>query len=191
MDSSRQLSLKAKKRVAIHEAGHTLVGYHLLGPDSIEHLSVIPAASGSLGAAYLHRQESLELPDAESIRKRLAVLMGGRVAEMLCYPVEGPSCGAENDIREATRLAQDAVGTWGLDPEFPLVSMEVLSPSLQQALAAKFLALVQNWLNAAESRAAEELALHRNRLDSIAQRLVLAETLHRAEILEILAQRNP
>ena len=191
MDSSRQLSPDAKKRVAIHEAGHALLAYHLLGPDSIDHLSVIPAASGSLGAAYLHQTESLELPDADAIKNRLTILMGGRVAEVLCYSSGGPSCGAENDIREATRLAKQAVGTWGLDPEFPLLSMEALPPTLQQSLAPIFLVRVQAWVKEAEVRATEKLSRHHNCLNILGKRLMDAETLHRVEFLRILEEASP
>ena len=191
VDSSRQLNPVAKRRVAYHEAGHALLAYHLLGPDSVEHLSVIPTASGALGAAYLHQSESLDLPDAESIRRRLAVLMGGRVAEALFYLVGGPSCGAGNDIKEATSLAQLAVGTWGLDADFPMVSLDALTPSLQQALAPRLLDGIQVWLKAAEALAREELARHQASLEILVQHLITAETLHRSDILAILSQADP
>ena len=191
LDPSRQLSPDAKKRVAIHEAGHALLAYYLLGPDSIDHLSVIPAASGSLGSAYLHQADSLELPDAKAIKNRLTVLMGGRVAEGLCYSAGGASCGAENDIREATRLAQQAVGNWGLDPEFPLLSMEALPLTLQQALAPTFLARVQAWVKEAEVRATEELGRHHNCLNILGKCLMDAETLHRVDFLKILEEAPP
>jgi len=190
VDSSRQLNPVAKRRVACHEAGHALLAYHLLGPGSVEHLSVIPTASGGLGAAYLHQSESLDLPDADFIKRRLAVLMGGRVAEALNYPGGGPSCGAENDIKEATSLAQLAVGTWGLDPDFPMVSLDALSPSLQQALAPRLLERIQVWLKAAEALAREELTRHQVSLESLVQHLITAETLHRSDIVAILTQAD-
>jgi cell division protease FtsH len=191
VDSGRQLNSVAKRRVAYHEAGHALLAYHLLGPVSVEHLTVIPTVSGGLGAAYMHQSESLDLPDADFIKKRLAVLLGGRVAEALSYPGSGPSCGAENDIKEATSLAQLAVGTWGLDPEFPMVSLDALTPSLQQALAPKLLERIQVWLKAAEARALEELTRHQASLEFLVRHLVTAETLHRSDILAILTQAGP
>jgi ATP-dependent Zn protease len=191
VDSSRQLNPVAKRRVAYHEAGHALLAYHLLGPGSVEHLTVIPAASGGLGAAYMHQSESLDLPDADFIQRRLAVLLAGRVAEALSYPDGGPSCGAENDIKEATSMAQLAVGTWGLDVDFPMVSLEALSPSLQQVLAPRLLERIQAWLKAAEAQALEELIRHQASLKILVQHLITAETLHRTEILTILATGNP
>jgi cell division protease FtsH len=191
VDSSRQLNPVVKRRVAYHEAGHALLAYHLLGPGSVEHLSVIPTASGGLGTAYLHQSESLDLPDADFIRRRLAVLLGGRVAEALNYPGGGPSCGAENDIKEATSMAQLAVGTWGLDPDFPMLSLDALTPSLQQALAPRLLERIQVWLKAAEALAQEELARHQASLELLVQHLVTTETLHRSNILAILSQADP
>lgn len=190
VDASRQLNPVAKRRVACHEAGHALLAYHLLGPGSVEHLSVIPTASGGLGAAYIHQSESLDLPDAGFIKKRLAVLMGGRVAEALNYPEGGPSCGAENDIKEATSLAQLAVGTWGLDPDFPMVSLDALTPSVQQALAPGLLERIHVWLKAAEALAQEELTRHQASLETLVQQLITVETLHRSDILAILAQAD-
>ena len=191
VDSSRQLNPVAKRRVAYHEAGHALLAYHLLGPGSVEHLTVIPAASGGLGAAYMHQSESIDLPDADFIKKRLAVLMGGRVAEALSNPGGGPSCGAENDIKEATSMAQHAVGTWGLDPDFPMVSLEALTHSLQQALAPRLLERIQVWLKAAETLAQEELTRHQSSLEILVQHLITAETLHRSDILAILTKADP
>ena len=190
MDASRRLNPVAKRRVACHEAGHALLAYHLLGPGSVEHLSVIPTASGGLGAAYIHQSESLDLPDAGFIKRRLAVLLGGRVAETLSYPGGGPSCGAENDIKEATTMAQLAVGTWGLDPEFPMVSLDALTPSVQQALAPGLLERIHVWLKAAEALAQEELTRHQASLETLVQQLITVETLHRSDILAILAQAD-
>ena len=119
------------------------------------------------------------------------MLLGGRVAEALSYLEGGPSCGAENDIKEATTMAQLAVGTWGLDPEFPMVSLDALSPSLQQALAPRLLERIQVWLKAAEARALEELTRHKASLGILVQHLITAETLHRSDILAILTQADP
>ena len=72
----------------------------------------------------------MDLLDRESVERQLAVFLAGRVAEELSHP-EGPSRGAESDLQEATRMAQQAIGAWGMDPEFPLLSMEALPISLQ------------------------------------------------------------
>lgn len=185
-DGGRRLDAETKRRVSFHEAGHAVVAFHLRGPDSIEHLSVIPAASGSLGTTYSHRSEGLELMDRRAIEQRLAVLLAGRVAEAILHPETGPSCGAENDLKGATHLAQLAVGAWGLDPEFPLLAMEALPTAVQHALSTHFLERIQHWICVAEKLAQAELTRHQAQLEALALRLAEAEVLHRPDLLALL-----
>jgi cell division protease FtsH len=186
VNGSLCLDSRTKRRLAFHEAGHALLAYQLLGPGSIEHVSVIPAVSGPLGATYRRRSESVDLLDREGIERQLAVLLAGRVAEGLSHPETGPSCGAESDLQEATRMAQQAIGAWGLDPEFPLLSMEALPISLQHALSSHLLERIQHWIQRAEELARTELTRNQERLEALALRLAEAETLHRADLLTLL-----
>ncbi len=185
-EGSLRMDEATKRRVAVHEAGHALVAFHLFGPDRIEHLSVIPAASGILGTTYQRRSESVDLMDRRAVENQMAMLLAGRVAESLSHPETGPSQGAENDLREATRLAQFAIGAWGLDSEFPLLSMETLPISLQHELSTQFLARIQHWIQQGETRAKQELTCHREQLDALALRLSEAETLHRPDLIAML-----
>ncbi len=185
-NGSLRLDEATKRRVAFHEAGHALVAFHLMGSDRIEHLSVIPAASGTLGTTFQRRSETVDLMDRRAVEHQMAMLLAGRVAEGLSHPETGPSQGAENDLQEATRLAQFAIGAWGLDPEFPLLSMEALPISLQHELSSQFLARIQQWIQAAEARANVELTRHREQLEALALRLAEAETLHRPDLIAML-----
>jgi len=185
-DTGLCLDAATRRRVACHEAGHALAAFILLGPSSIDHVSVIPSASGSLGAAYQHRSEAYHLWDRDGVERRLAVLMAGRAAETLCHAAQGPSCGAEKDLHEATRLAQQAVSTWGLDAELPNLSLDALAVNLQDALAPRVLDRVENWLKAAEATARRELAKHQGTLDHLTQALLEKETLHRMDLLKLL-----
>ncbi|MDP2874619.1 MAG: AAA family ATPase [Holophaga sp.] len=186
LEGSVRMDQVTKRRVAFHEAGHALVAFHLLGPDRIEHLSVIPAASGTLGTMFQRRSETVDLMDRRTVEHQMAMLLAGRVAEGFSHPETGPSQGAENDLQEATRLAQFAIGAWGLDPEFPLLSMEALPISLQHELSSQFLGRIQHWIQAAEALARVELTRHREQLKALALRLAEAETLHRPDLIAIL-----
>jgi len=189
-NGSLRLDEAAKRRVAFHEAGHGLVAFHLQGQDRVEHLSVSPAASGNLGmtlgTTYQRRSESVELMDRRAVEHQMAMLLAGRVAEGLSHPEAGPSQGAENDLQEATRLAQFAIGAWGLDPEFPLLSMEALPIGLQHELSPQFLARIQHWIQTGEDIAKVELTRHREQLEALALRLAEAETLHRPDLIAML-----
>jgi uncharacterized damage-inducible protein DinB len=69
-----------------------------------------------------------------------------------------------------------------------MVSLDALTPSLQQALAPRLLERIQVWLKAAEARAWEELARHQASLKILVQHLITAETMHRSDILAIPTQ---
>jgi len=189
-NGSLRLDEVTKRRVAFHEAGHALVAFHLLGPDRIEHLSVIPAASETLGmtlgTTFQRRSESVDLMDRRAVEHQMAMLLAGRVAEGLSHPETGPSQGAENDLQEATRLAQFAIGAWGLDPDFPLLSMEALPISLQHELSSQFLARIQHWIQTGETLAKAELTHHWEQVEVLAVRLAEAETLHRPDLIAML-----
>lgn len=110
------------RRVAVHEAGHAVLAYHLLGRDSLQHVSIVPTASGALGATYRQAADQVTIMDRPTVERHLAILFAGRVAERLYQPEMGASSGAEGDLHSATMLAHQAISAWGLDPNIPCVS---------------------------------------------------------------------
>jgi ATP-dependent Zn protease len=185
-DQALTMDEPTKRRVATHEAGHALLSFHLLGKDSLQHVSIGPTASGLLGATYRQPPEKVEILDRSAVESHLAVLMAGRTAEALMDPSSGPSSGAEGDLQEATRLAQMAVGNWGLDSEFPALSLGALQPGLQAVLAPQVLKQIGRWLQMAEAKARTVLIEHRLQLDQLTHRLLVVETLHRQELVALL-----
>lgn len=97
--------------------GHALVGTTIArlvpGSCEVEKLSIIPRVGGSLGFTYIPPStDDRMLMFASEIRARLAILLGGRAAEMLtCDDV---STGAADDIKKATSLAYQTVSEFGL-----------------------------------------------------------------------------
>jgi cell division protease FtsH len=186
-DNALSMDEPTKRRVATHEAGHALLSFHLLGKGSLQHVSITPTASGLLGATYRHPPEKVEILDRLAVESHLAVLMAGRAAEALLDPSSGPSSGAEGDLLEATKLAQMAVGNWGLDPDFPALSLGALQPGLQAVIAPQVLKQIGQWLQAAEVRARTVLTDNRPQFDRLIHGLMEVETLHRQELLALLA----
>lgn len=171
---------------AVHEAGHALVAFLLLGGKALEHVSIAPSADGVLGAAYLRLPEALELVGRAAIQHRIAILLAGRAAETLLFPEEGPSCGVALDLENATALATAAIGRWGMDETLPLLSLEGLPPDLRPRVGDRLLARVQIWLEAAQEHASALLCDHRADLERLAEALQREETLHRPELLRLL-----
>ena len=109
-----------KRTVAVHEAGHAVLGAAaarlLPGVVSpVERLSIVPRSGGALGFAYSpQKADDRALMYDVEVRAQLALLMGGRAAEALRSPAV--STGASDDIRRATELAVRAVSEFGLSP---------------------------------------------------------------------------
>ncbi|HUI21241.1 MAG TPA: ATP-dependent zinc metalloprotease FtsH [Methylocella sp.] len=110
---SRILSPPERRRVAYHEMGHALVAASLPGVDPVLKVSIIPRGVGALGYTIQHPTEDRFLLAASELRNRIAVLMGGRAAEVLLF--EGDiSTGAADDLQRATEIATEMVTRYGM-----------------------------------------------------------------------------
>ena len=111
------LTDEEKKNTAYHEAGHALVGVKLPNSDPVHKVTIIPRGM-SLGLT-----QYLPIDDRHSyyhdyLQSRLAILMGGRVAEEIF--LNQVSTGAGNDIERATDMARKMVCEWGMSDLGPL-----------------------------------------------------------------------
>ena len=105
------LSDEEKEVTAYHEAGHALVAIKTKGADPVHKITIIPRGR-ALGA-------TMQLPIDEKhgysrnyVEGRLAILMGGRSAEMVIF--NQMTTGAGNDIEQATQIARQMVTEWGM-----------------------------------------------------------------------------
>jgi cell division protease FtsH len=124
------LSPSEKQRTAYHESGHALLGMLTPGADPVRKISIVPRGH-ALGV-------TVQAPDADRygysrayLCGRITGALGGRAAEELVYG--DVTTGAENDLDQATRLARQMVGRWGMSPKVGLAS--VLPPPGQEQLA--------------------------------------------------------
>src|SRR6266702_768191 len=97
---SRVLSEKERDIVAHHEIGHALVASSLPQADPVHKVTIIPRGVGALGATYQLPLEDRYLLTRSELEDRIAVLLGGRVAEEVVYGEI--STGAHNDLERAT-----------------------------------------------------------------------------------------
>jgi len=100
-----------KKIIAYHEAGHTLVAKFLPKADPIHKVTIIPRGL-ALGVTQSLPLEEKHTHSKEYLEATLAVLMGGRVAELLVF--DQLDTGAGNDLERATKLARKMVCNWGM-----------------------------------------------------------------------------
>jgi cell division protease FtsH len=145
---SRVLNPQERRRVAHHEMGHALVAAGLPGVDPVHKVSIIPRGVGALGYTMQRPTEDRFLLARSELENRVAVLLGGRAAEMIVF--EGDvSTGAADDLQRATEIALEMVTRYGMDPT---VGQRVYAPPPQPFLLP---APQDRYINAAETTARE------------------------------------
>src|SRR6184192_3704601 len=101
---SRVLSEKERDIVAHHEMGHAFVAATVAHADPVHKVTIIPRGIAALGMTYQLPTEDRFLLTRGELEDRIAVLLGGRVAEELVY--SEVSTGAHNDLERATEIAR-------------------------------------------------------------------------------------
>mgnify|MGYP001611089796 CR=1 FL=1 len=109
---SRVLSDKERDIVAHHEMGHALVAASVEHADPVHKVSIIPRGIAALGMTYQRPVEDRYLLTRSELEDRIAVMLGGRVAEEIVYGEV--STGAHNDLDRATDLARLMVTRYGM-----------------------------------------------------------------------------
>jgi cell division protease FtsH len=194
------LSGEEKRRTAYHESGHALVGMLTPGADAVRKVSIIPRTM-SLGVTISAPDEERTSLDEEYLLTRIRVALGGRVAEEVVY--DSISAGAESDIQQLTAIARQMVGRWGMSRTIGPIA--VIPSDAQNPLlpgAAQVSETTQREIDEEVRRIVEEahgavtrlLTEHRERLDSLTEALLAAETLDEDaayEAARVPRQREP
>ncbi len=100
-----------KRLTAFHEAGHALLAAVLPHTDPLHKVTIIPRGM-ALGLTQQLPTEEKHNYTKEQLESRIAVCMGGRIAEDMMF--KEISTGAQNDIEQATELARKMVCEWGM-----------------------------------------------------------------------------
>ncbi len=109
---SMVMSQKEKELTAWHEAGHAIVALNVPAADPVHKATIIPRGRALGMVMQLPTDDKLSMNKIEMI-SRLAILMGGRVAEELKFGTDNVTAGAASDIQQATRLARAMITRWG------------------------------------------------------------------------------
>jgi cell division protease FtsH len=182
------LTADTRERLAYHEAGHALVG-HWLNAGVVERVTIEPRGQ-ALGVTYMTRDTEDPLYKQAELTSRLAMMLGGREAELL---VQGSvSTGASDDLKRASELAINMVGSLGFSKAFGLLSVagvpkELLGPDIQAAVLQEARALLEQ----AQARCAQLLLSNRSRLDALAQALLEREVLSGDSLKALLGSHAP
>ncbi len=139
----------------------------------------------------------------EQMTSRLAIMMGGRVAEEMIFGHDKVTSGAQSDIEQATRLARMMVTRWGFSPELGTVAygenndevflgMQVnRQQNVSEATAQKIDAEVRRLIEAGLQDARRILSERHADLEALARGLLEYETLSGDEIRDLINGKPP
>jgi cell division protease FtsH len=118
---SMAMSEQEKRNTAYHEGGHALVSLSVPGADPLHKVTIIPRGR-ALGLTMQLPEGDRYSMDYQQMTSRLAIMMGGRVAEELIFGKDKVTSGASGDITSATQLARNMVTRWGYSDELGTVA---------------------------------------------------------------------
>jgi cell division protease FtsH len=191
-----------KMLTAYHEGGHAIVGLNVIATDPIHKATIIPRGRALGMVMQLPERDKLSM-SLEQMTSRLAIMMGGRVAEELIFGREKVTSGASSDIEQATRLARMMVTRWGLSEELGTVSYgenqdEVFlgmsvsrTQNASEATVQKIDKEIRRFVEEGYNEATRILTEKRGDLETLAKGLLEYETLSGDEITDLLNGKKP
>jgi cell division protease FtsH len=190
---SRLLNPHEREVVAYHEMGHALVALALPGMDPVHKISIIPRGVGSLGYTIQRPTEDRYLMTRTELESKMAVLLGGRAAEMLVFAEV--STGAADDLIRATDIARSMVTRYGMSdtlgqmtyeeqphPFLGEVAVGMKERAYSEDTAREIDCAVRTLIEQAREKASGILESHRDKLEEGARRLLEKETLLASEL---------
>lgn len=192
---SLQLDANEKKNTAYHESGHAIVGLVVEHGDPVEKVTIVPRGM-SLGATHFVPEKNKMSYWKKELLDRLAVLMGGRIAEDTF--LGDVSSGAQMDISQATSLARSMVCEWGMTDILGSVAYDerreegqYLMPGSSQKSYSDETAKtiddqVRKLMEEANSRAKEILEENREKVVLMSEMLLEFETLDKEDVHAIM-----
>ena len=199
---STAMSEEEKMNTAYHEAGHAIVALNVPASDPVHKATIIPRGR-ALGMV-------MQLPEGDRYSmsykymvSRLAIMMGGRVAEELKFGKENITSGASSDIQQATKLAKAMVTEWGYSDELGQVNysgdqnqqnylgMGGQMGTTSEATAQIIDSEVRRLVDTAYAEATKILKKKKKDWETLSQGLLEYETLSGDEIADLLKGKPP
>uniref|UniRef100_A0A8I5NIJ1 AAA+ ATPase domain-containing protein n=1 Tax=Papio anubis TaxID=9555 RepID=A0A8I5NIJ1_PAPAN len=181
-----------KTTVAYHEAGHAVVAWFLEHVDPLLKVSIIPRGKGLGYAQYLPREQHLYT--REQLFDRMCMMLGGRVAEQLCFGQI--TTGAQDDLRKVTQSAYAQIVQFGMSEKLGQVSFDFprqgeapVEKPYSEATAQLIDEEVRCLISAAYKRTLDLLTQCREHVEKVGQQLLEKEVLEKADMVELLGPR--
>jgi len=198
---NRVMNPQEKEIVAFHESGHAIVAESVEHADPVAKISIIPRGVAALGYTQQQPTEDRYLMTRSELLDRLAVLLGGRVAEELVFGEI--STGAQNDLQRATDIGRSMVTEYGMSdrlglvtyerPRQPMFFPESYAPrkTYGEEKADQIDEEISRIIEEAHQRVRGILSAHRKVLDDLAHLLSQKEMVQGEELRKMLAKSKP
>ncbi|MEO1198641.1 MAG: ATP-dependent zinc metalloprotease FtsH [Pseudomonadota bacterium] len=196
------MSEDEKRLTAYHEAGHAIVALNVKATDPVHKATIIPRGRALGMVMQLPERDKLSM-SFEQMTSRMAIMMGGRVAEEQIFGDDKVTSGAASDIEQATKLARMMVTRWGFSNKLGTVAYgenqeEVFlghSVSRQQNISEETSQIIDGEIrrivDEGYTEARQILTDKADDLEALAQGLLEYETLSGDEIIDLLNGKPP
>ena len=193
---SRVLDDKERRITAYHETGHALVMQLVEESEPLHKVTIIPRGVAYLGATMQLPEKDRYMESKTKLLGMLTGLMGGRVAEQIVF--NEITSGASSDLSEASRIARLMVCNWGMSDEIGPQSFgknqELMflgreinkTQSYSEKTAQKIDEEVSLLLRNSYQHATDIINENRDKLDMIAEHLLIEETIDGRDVEEIV-----
>jgi cell division protease FtsH len=189
---NRLLNPKARRAVAYHELGHTLVALSLPGQDPVQKVSIIPRGIAALGYTMQRPIDDRFLMSGPELEDKMTVLLAGRAAKELVFGEV--STGASDDLQRASDIARAMVTRYGMDKKLGHTAYETEHGSFlgqpvegsgrrfSEDTAREIDLAVRELVEAAYARALDIIQRRRDDIERLAKILLEKETLRADEL---------
>lgn len=185
---SMSMTDEEKKLTAYHESGHALIALLMPQSDPIHKVTIIPRG-GALGMVVrLPEKDKVSVSKTELL-SNIRVAMGGRASEEVFFGIENITTGASQDIKQATKIAKNMVIKWGMSEKVGIRSFYdsegyylEASDQISQKTSELIDSEVKELVDSAYKEVKELVIKNKDKLDSIAKKLIEKETLTGEEV---------
>jgi cell division protease FtsH len=176
-----------RNRIAVHEAGHAVVA-RVLDVGLVEKVSILKRGR-ALGATLVTNEQDLHLQSEAEMRARIAMLLGGRAAELLV--LKSISTGAANDLERVSNIAYRMVTEFGFGKQLgPFSYAGLPERDRQLATCQEAISEARDLIRELETECAMLLQAHRPALDLLVAQLLEHETVSGSVVEACLASNH-
>ena len=182
-----------KKLTAYHEGGHTLLNVLLPATDPFHKVTIVPRGR-ALGVSWSLPDRDKTSVSRSAMLARIQVALGGLLAEKIFFNEQ--TSGASSDIRTATSIARDMVCVYGMSALGPIsfnsgqgnayLGVRSDEGDYSSDTARRIDEEVAKIINQCLEGAEKLLLEHKDKLELLAKTLFEKETMHAAEVYELL-----